>query len=239
MALRPAMQGSETWLWTVAWFALAYVEIRAINTDRMNHDAEQTLASAKLQSNFNDIAYRILQSNMESDRYFKETIDRQNELLGNITGADTYCVVQAIPLGDHFQLAVIAVGPNPLRDVLIEQIDMDRQRAMIGTPAFTYDALRGMTTSYPPIPFLESTSGRNLNELPFGPGDKLDYHFNFFTLSGVWGETLNLRRLSGGVWTEAYRVTREVPAPHHQTREEVVRTKIPANYPKVNGKMDW
>ncbi len=239
MALRPEMQGREKWLWTVTLFALAYVEIRAINIDRSNHDAEQALLSAKLQSNFNDIAYGIQQSIFESDRNFKETIDRQNELLGNIMGVDTYCVVEAAPVGDSFQLAAIAVGPNPLRDVMIDQLDLDRERAIIGTPNFTYDAIRSITTSYASIPFLVSTSAHNLNEQPFGPGDKRDFHFNFFTTSGVWGETLNLRRVSGGAWIQAFRVTKQVPAPHHHTREVVVRSYIPPNYPKINGKMDW
>jgi hypothetical protein len=238
MALRPDMQGREKWLWTVALFALAHVEIRAIKADRARHDNEQAALSNQLKQNFTDIGDGIKGAVAESDRNFKETIDRQNELLGNITGADTYCVVEAVPVGDRFLLSAIAVGPNPLREVMIDQVDLDLERDALEKRSLTYDVIHSFTTSYPSIPFLVSTSGHQLNELPFGSGDERNFHFNFFTTSGVWGETLNLRRVNG-IWIQAFRVTKQVPAAHHQTRDVVLHTNIPSNYPKINGQTDW
>jgi|HubBroStandDraft_6_1064221.scaffolds.fasta_scaffold02317_15 hypothetical protein len=193
MAVRPEMQGAEKWLWLAVLLAFASVEVRATRREHANQEAFQN----QLQQNFTNIGDGITASISESDRNFKETIDRQNELLGNITGADTFCVVEAVLVGDNFLLTAIAVGPNPLRDVMVDQVDLDLQRAALAKPGFSYDVIRSFTTSYPSIPFLVSTSGHQINELPLGPGLERSFHFNFFTSSGVWGETLSLRRVNG------------------------------------------
>src|SRR4029077_3820874 len=68
-ALRPAMRGREKWLWTVAMFAFAWIEIRAVNVDRK-----------KSEDNFSQISEGLKTSIKQSKDDFDATMRAANIL---------------------------------------------------------------------------------------------------------------------------------------------------------------
>jgi hypothetical protein len=176
--IREKIGPNERAMWTALMFILVVLEINSIYKDRKEHDAQQARARKEQLEGFQRIGDGITAAIQDSDRNFNATLGRENILLDNINGGKTFCVVEAIPLGDKFLLAVIAVGPNPLHDVLIDQVDVDVMNAERATPNFDFDAIQGFTTHYPLIPFLVSSSGRQLAEIPTG-SNKRNLRFSF------------------------------------------------------------
>jgi hypothetical protein len=84
-------------------FGLLFVETGAIHKDRADNELKQAQADKELKTNFHDIGEGIRASISESDRNFKETIGRTNQVLANITGGDSFAYVSPQNFsGDQF-----------------------------------------------------------------------------------------------------------------------------------------
>ncbi len=106
------MTGREKWLWAMVLFAFALIEIRAINHDRNEHDAQQAQARQRERESFEGIAGRINRAIQQSDEHFQATmrstdalvrsttttVHTSQQTLDRMTGAGSYLVVTPIPL---------------------------------------------------------------------------------------------------------------------------------------------
>jgi hypothetical protein len=238
MTFMGEMKGTEKLAWILILFGFLSVEVIAIDVERTAHDLEQQQARAEQLRHFGEIGNGIRDSIKESDRNFNETMQKENQVLDNITGGETFCVVEAIPLPDKFVLDAIAVGPNPLHNVLIDHTDSDAIKNMIGTPQFTFDAIQGITAHYT-IPFLTSGSALQLAQIPTGNGDKRNFHFNVFSMNGMWREDLKLRRLSNGAWMQAFKVSKDIPITGRRAREVVLCRTVPEHFPITKDDDSW
>jgi hypothetical protein len=199
--------------WTLLTFTLVGLELRSIYLDREDHEQKETQARREQLERFRAIGDGI-----------KKNIDV-------VTGGDTFCYILAGFYGTNFNMVAIAKGESPLHDVLIEMVDLDIERK---TKLFTPEAIRGFTTSFPAVPFLVPTSNRTILELPQGTRHERNFHFNFYSMNGVWGETLSLR-LMNDHWAQAIRVQREEAS----GKPNIIFEQASNDYPKVNGKIDW
>jgi hypothetical protein len=238
MTLMGEMKRAEKFAWILILFGLLSVEVISIDVERTAHEQEQQQARNDQLQHFSEIGNGIRNNIKESDRNFNETMKKENQVLDNITGGETFCVIEAIPIPDRFVLDAIAVGSNPLHDVLVDHTDSDAIKSMIGTPQFTFDAIQGITAHYT-IPFLTSASGLQLAQIPTGNGDKRNFHFNFFSMNGMWREDLKLRRLSNGVWMQAFKVSKDIPINGRQGREVVLCRTIPKEFPITKDDDSW
>jgi hypothetical protein len=230
-------------IWIILVVALAFLENKAINKDRAEFVAAQEKFSNEQKQHFDDIGEGIKTAVTQSQNQFQATMKSTDALLKEskenidaITGGKTFCYVSALIVGeDEAALAIATVGTSPLHDVNIDAVDLDMKNDLMAkNQPLTIDTIQHFTTSYPAIPFLASTSAHWLTRISLSAVEKRDLHFNFFSMNGVWGETLNLRRVDER-WVQAIKVTKEFK-PNHQT---TIFLQVAPNYPKVNGKVDW
>lgn len=230
-------------VWLFLVIALAFLENKAIDKDRSDFVVTQQKFSNDQKQHFDDIGAGIKLSIQQSQDQFQATMKSTDALLTEskenidaITGGKTFCYVSALTVGqDEAALAIATVGTSPLHDVNIDAVDLDMERDLMAkNQPLTFDTIQHFTTSYPAIPFLASTSAHWLTKMSLSAVEKRNLHFTFFSMNGVWGETLNLRRVNGR-WVQAIKVTKELK-PNHQT---TIFLQVAPNYPKVNGKVDW
>jgi hypothetical protein len=240
MSLRGEMGGKEKLAWTLLLFGFLSVEIKSIDNDRTLAEQERASTVERERKGFDSVAKGIETSISNSDREFRETMSGLNKNMNLVTGGKTFCVVEAIPLPGKFVFDAIAVGPNPLHNVLTDLTDVDVIKSMLGTPQFTFDAIQQITAHYT-IPFLTSGSGFQVAEVPTGNGDQRNFHFNFFSMNGMWREELKLRRLSNGTWFQAFKVSKDVPVggQRGRTREIILCRMVPDNYPMTKDDDSW
>lgn len=107
MALRGEIHGSEKVAWILIVFALFYVEIRAIDKDRYQHDKEQIAIRNDETSAFQSIADGIRTSINNNQKAFDATMGRMGELatlsnegIKTITGGDSFCYMDIMDSGD-------------------------------------------------------------------------------------------------------------------------------------------
>jgi hypothetical protein len=222
------------WMLLIGVFLI--IEFRAIDRDRANYSNTETAKRIEERKQFQAIADGISATIANSDKQFAATMSGIRQNIDTITGGTTYCYVVAGPVGNDFLLTVNTVGSSPLHDVYVELVDLDMLKSLNATgKLLTLDAIQSFTTYYPSIPFLVSSSGHMLGKLPIEARDKRDLHFNFFSMNGVWGETLKLRRLNGNGWTEAIKVDKQLKG----NRQKTIYTYVSPDYPKAGGKVDW
>jgi hypothetical protein len=116
--------------------------------------------------------------------------------------------------------------------VTVEMRDLD---VVSRLKTLSVDDIRKVTTYFPPIPFVASSSSVLLGTLSIKGETAKNLHFSFFSMNATWSETLNLRKVNEE-WVEAIKITKENT---RTGKELIVFTEVPPNYPKVNGKVDW
>jgi hypothetical protein len=202
--------------------------------------ANQNLSNAlsNLGQSTANIANMTALNTQLQDKLLKQSdtiTDLSRQSIAAVTGGDTYCYVLVSQIGNEFLLNIATKGSSPLHEVGVDMVDVDALRAFTATKqTFTWEIIQSFTTHYPTVPFLASSSVHPLSKIPTGPSDKRNLHFNFFSMNGVWGESINLR-LVKGLWIQAINVTKEIKGNQRKT----LYTYVPEEYPKVDGKMDW
>jgi len=83
----------EKSVWTFVMFALMLLELRSIYLDRRAHDTEQARARAEQLQHFKEIGEGIKASIADSDRKFAATMGKENQVLENITGGNSFAIV--------------------------------------------------------------------------------------------------------------------------------------------------
>jgi hypothetical protein len=169
-----------------------------------------------------------------------ETItDLSKQNIAAVTGGNTFCYVIANPVFNEFLLNIGTIGTSPLHEVTIELTDVDKMRTVVaGKPTLSFEEIQSYTTNFPIVPFLEPTSGRMLARIPIGTPPKRYLQFNFFSLNGVWSETLKLE-LVNGKWAQAIKVIKVLPVVRGKVRNKTLYTFATDNFPKKDGKVDW
>jgi hypothetical protein len=238
MSFMGEMGGAEKIAWLLVLFGFLFVEIFAIKTSNQAHLSELRAAQYEQAEHFEKIGKDIKGSVEKSDKHFGETLDKENDVLDDIVGGKTFCVVEVLPFSSKFELAAMAVGPNPLRNVLVDEIDSDMKAHMFGTPEWSFDTIQTMTAHYT-IPFVTSLSAYLMGSIPMKSGDTRSFALNFFSTNGTWREELLLRRLSSGAWLQAFKVSKDVPVKNHNSREIVLCKSVPDNFPITPSDEDW
>jgi hypothetical protein len=210
-----------------------WIENRALDRERAESAKETVGRVQKENEKFQGIADTLTDSIHQSQSQFARMMSGLTQNINAVTGGNSFCYVLASDVGNAFQLSVFARGESPLHDITVDMVDIDKQRS--ATLPWTWNTIRGFTTSYPIVPGIASTSGRMLGQIPIATGDSRNLHFNFFSINGVWYETLSLRRVNG-TWIQAIQVKKEI-GPNNKTK--TIYEEVPANFPKVNGKVDW
>jgi hypothetical protein len=72
---------------------LMCTEVWMMSLDRDRNDSEQANSRAASESNFREIAEEITTSIADSDRKFAATMGKENQVLENITGGDSFAIV--------------------------------------------------------------------------------------------------------------------------------------------------
>lgn len=93
MALRGEMGHREKSLWMLALFAFLFIEFRAINKDRTDHDNEVRAERKQFEANFKSIAEGLNTSISNSQKQFDAMMRRTNSVLTSVTGGTAYTVV--------------------------------------------------------------------------------------------------------------------------------------------------
>jgi hypothetical protein len=233
MSLRGEMGGMEKVAWILLLFGFLAVEVKSIDNDRTLAEQERSATVERERQGFEKIAKGIETSIYNSDREFKQTMGRIDKNISTVTGGSTFCVVLASYVGTGFLMIANARGSDPLHEVSVDMVDLDVERTV---KVFTYEAIQGFTTHLR-IPFLapeQMRAGQILTTIPLGNGNARNFHFNFYSMNGTWGESLSLRMVKGQ-WIEAIKVTKE----WKPNQQKTLYTLIPDDYPRINGKVDW
>lgn len=93
MALRGEMGHREKSLWMLALFAFLFIEFRAINKDRTDHDLEVRAEREQFGANFKSIAEGLNTSITTSQKQFEAMMRRTNSVLTSVTGGTAFAVV--------------------------------------------------------------------------------------------------------------------------------------------------
>ena len=236
-------------VWLLLVVGLAFLENKAIDKDRADFAAAQQKFSNEQKQHFDEIGEGIKTAIQQSQNQFQITMGSTNALLNEstalarlskqnidaVTGGNSFCYALASFVGNEALLTLATRGSSPLHDVTIDLVDLDMERDLLARKQpLTLDAIGHFTTFFPAVPFLVSSSVHTLTKITLGAVEKRNLYFHFYSMNGVWGETLNLRLVSGQ-WTQAIKVTKEAK-PNHQ---KVIFLYVPPNYPKVNGDVDW
>lgn len=102
MALRGEIKdihGSEKVVWLFLVFVLLWIELRAIDTDRIQRDHEQLVALDNQRKGFEAIGEGMKASIAQSQQQFQDTMRSTTSVLNSITGGSSYPVL--IPLFLH------------------------------------------------------------------------------------------------------------------------------------------
>ena len=77
-----------------------------------------------------------------------------------------------------------------------------------------------------------------LARIPIGARAKRNLQFSFFSMNGVWSETLKLDRVNGQ-WAEAIRVVKVLPVKQGKQTSRTLYSFVTDTFPKKDGKVDW
>jgi hypothetical protein len=211
------------------------VDVRRSVDDRENNEKAQIVANAAQLQGFKDVGKGIQDSVDVSRQQFTTTMGGIQKNIDTVTGGKTFCYVSVSVIDDKFLFTVAAQGSTALHDVTIERVDMDAMKSFLATrQPLTWDLIRSWTKDYPPLLFLAATNGQFLDNIPIAKNANRNFHYNFFSMNGVWGETLAIRFVSGQ-WTYALKVLKDEGGKN----EKILYTYIPKEFPKLNGKVDW
>jgi hypothetical protein len=230
LALRPDMPGSEKWLWTLALFALGWVEIHAIVHDRTDAANAEERRREEQNAKFKGIADGLTASIKQNQADFDTTIAGLSRSVNLQTGGRSYLYFDPqLPMGP-FEVAVPGVpigtmimntlphfvGKFPLRNVYVS---VDGPRGML--PDIDYG------TYFP----AEIGRPRQILVLPFMP-DKAHQYFNIFinTSNGTYEQTVLVHKF-GDKWLWASRFFKD---------RKLVRVWSAKGFPKgrLNGNWD-
>lgn len=120
--IREKVSPREKALWTLVLLALLLLEIHSIYEDRAEHEQEQLHARNEQLASFNRIAQGIDKTIENSDREFAATMKRNDSLLANITGGDSFAIVYPLinPGRKDLPLFIENHGDNILTGVSVE-----------------------------------------------------------------------------------------------------------------------
>jgi hypothetical protein len=229
----------STWqqaLWMLLIGVFLVIEFHAIAEDRTNFARDEAYKRKEENEQFQSIANGLTGAMQQSQQQFAATMSGIKKSIDTVTGGDTFCYVIASPVGNQFMLTVATQGDNPLHEISVELVDVDLMRAIIaGKPSLFPEDIHRFTAYYPTIPFLASTSARQLTSIPIGGGDKRDLQITFLSMNGVWSETLKLR-LTNGQWAQALRVSKIKSG---KQASKPLYDFVSETYPKTNGKVNW
>jgi hypothetical protein len=238
MSLHTEMGRWHKVVWILLVGAYLVIEFRAIKKDRTEYATLEESRRAEQNNQFNDIAENLKKSMQQSHIQFSETTAGINRTLSTITGGDTVCYVIASPIGSEFLLVLATRGANPLHGVSTEMVDQDAMISMFrnNPKGVSFETIQSQTTYFPMQLFTEPSTSRTIGKITIGAGEARNLHFNFFSMNGMWGENLKLRKVNGA-WIQALRVTKEIKGTGG--KQKTVFEMVPKEYPRVNGKMDW
>jgi hypothetical protein len=245
MTLLGEMKGLEKSAWILILFGFLGVELSSINIERTANEEYQKEVRAEQLRHFKEIGDGIRESITDSEQEFNATMDRSNRIfegvrdnINAVTGGSTFCFVSAATSASEFILTISTIGKSPLHEVFIESADVDAiKKYTAGKPNLTFEEFQSFRIDYPAFPFLSWTSARLLTKIPIGTETKRTLQFRFFSMNGVWSETLKLQ-LVNGQWATAIKVNDSNPT--RSNKPGRLRYEyITDNFPKTKGKVNW
>ena len=111
----------EKAVWTLVLLALLLLEIHSIYEDRAEHEREQATARKEQLESFGKIAQGIDKTIENSDREFAATMGRTQAVLSNITGGNSFAVVEPWTFAGRNDMPLIVrnLGKNILTGVTV------------------------------------------------------------------------------------------------------------------------
>lgn len=260
MAVRGDLMGHpEKVVWILVVFALLYVEIRTIDKDRQDNQAQHKATRKEeadrfdqiLKSNRDGIAailddqrnksaatmQEFALSQARTEKQFSATMSEFTEAISTETGGDSFCYIDAANLyQENAALALITkVGKYPLRSITVWVDDVQMIDKVVKEHRadwFTYRSLWERKVYLGDMPAAEWRGG-TLDPFRFTGTTRQDYNITFRAINGYWTEDLRLRKVKSR-WTRALRVMIE-----SNIKPKIVLEKIPPDYPLENGKVNW
>jgi len=99
---------AEKVCWVMLAFCLFIIEIRAINEDRRQFQADHTAERDRANADFDRIAKGIDKSLKESSKHFDATMQSQTQISNQQTGGDAFCYF--IPIATPVRRAQLVIG---------------------------------------------------------------------------------------------------------------------------------
>jgi len=237
-AVLVTVEGIGGWqraIWLMLIFALAFLENRAINNDRTQFAKEQREARQRENNSFSDIATGLSKSIGASNAQFQATMSKESQVLDttksvgdlarrnlqNVTGGDTYAVVEPFlsqrPDRD-VPLSIKNRGTNILTGVSVALYDAGVW--MWGTHDSIVHSNENRITGITLHPGERLMLPREINPLQFmkikeNEGEGKDYMYRVFVSIAAQNftstEYLDLKQDSDGKWNYTYKIYRQPP----------------------------
>jgi len=110
--IREKVGPGEKAVWTLVLFALLLLEIHSIYEDRSEHEREQADARKQQLDSFSKIAQGIDKTIENSDREFAATMRQTQAVLSNITGGDSFAVIEPWTFAGRRDMPLVIHNPG-------------------------------------------------------------------------------------------------------------------------------
>src|ERR1035437_2668023 len=243
MTLRENLSGLEKTSLTLLLFVLVFIEIKAIDKDRAENQAQQKAFFQAQQKSFNDITTQAGQNFASTTQGLTTSINGMNTVLGttqsvaklakddleSVTGGNRVVALEITPsltqkdMGTAF---VFAPDRGIVRNVQVRVVNLalfDEDVKQKRPPELGGISAHDM---YFDVGDLGPGLGKDLKPpIALGPGDFVRFNIFFSGLNGAWIENLYMRK-KNGYWREAFRVFRKKTKLMSQTDRDVVYKQI-------------
>ncbi len=241
MALRDERSRLERVVWIVVAGALFFIEMNAINKDRVQHDEERIEQQARLTSVFVRSQAQFsetLRSIGSVANTAKESVKTAQESIKTMTGGDSYCWL-AFSYVEPNQLlfSAVHVGSYPLRNVDISIRDIDLYERTQRERPISISEFLDLAKTRAHLLYLAPHGASVIGPFPINDQAQ-NFDAQFSSANGFWSELLQRRKIDGK-WAVALKVTRWTVDEKGNLVPHILRETIDPNYPKVGGKVEW